>query len=172
MTRVVRSARTFVRGPKRRTIWIQFQPAITTMSATGGTLIFSLNATALALRPFTIVRTHLDLLYLSDQEAASESLAGVYGRTIVTDRASGAGIASVPTPLTNTDENWFAYQAVSNDFIRTAAGLDGNNGTHYTIDSKAMRKVGPNDDVIAVFEQQSATGAVIVANGRYLVKLH
>ena len=46
---------------KRQTTWFFLEIGATTMTATGGTIIASLNATALAMRPFTIVRSHYEL---------------------------------------------------------------------------------------------------------------
>ena len=69
--------RDFVRGAsaisqKRLTSWFQFTLQGATMTAPGGTILFSLNAAALALRPFTIVRTRLVVSLNSDQAAAVE----------------------------------------------------------------------------------------------------
>ena len=69
--------RSFVRGAaaisaKRQTSWFQFVGADVTMTVTGGTIIFSLNAAALALRPFTVIRSHFELQLQSDQAAAIE----------------------------------------------------------------------------------------------------
>ena len=60
-------------GSKRKTLWLEFQPVLATTDAAGeAVLVFSLNAAALALRPFTIVRTHFEVMVTSDQAAAVE----------------------------------------------------------------------------------------------------
>ena len=40
------------------------------------------------------------------------------------------------------------------------------------VDSKAMRKVGLDDDLAIVVQQRVAIGAIIAMEGRFLVKLH
>ena len=96
---------------RRETTWFQFVPVASTL-ATGGadTLVFSLNAAALALRPFTIVRTHFELALASDQAAAIEhQIAGV-GIAVVSDQAVGVGVTAVPNPITNMGSNlWLMH---------------------------------------------------------------
>ena len=82
--------RDFVRGAsaisqKRFTSWFEFQPISTTFTGSGGTIIASLNAAALALRPFTIVRSRFLLSVISDQITASENYVGALGMAIVSD---------------------------------------------------------------------------------------
>ena len=57
----------------RVTTWFEFKPVSVTMSAadTAG-VVFTLNVAALALRPFTIVRTRFMIDLRSDQAAAIE----------------------------------------------------------------------------------------------------
>ena len=51
-------------------------------------------------------------------------------------------------------------------------GFNESVGSAYDIDSKAMRKVGPNEDVALMIEEVNAFGAVVQTTGRMLVKLH
>ena len=53
-------------GPKRQTSWFQFQQNEATLTAVGGFIFYSLNAAALAFRPFTVVRSHFELMLRSD----------------------------------------------------------------------------------------------------------
>ena len=59
-------------GVRRQTLWLGLGMNSVTMTAAGGTLTHSLNAAALALRPFTIVRTIIAYQLQSDQAAAIE----------------------------------------------------------------------------------------------------
>ena len=68
-----------------------------------------LNAAALALRPFTVVRTRANLIIRSDQQAASELFEVAYGETVVSEQASAAGVVSVPTPVTEDASDWHVY---------------------------------------------------------------
>ena len=166
--------RRFVRGAPRSMQW--FGSGITsTVLASSATLLGSLNAAALAARSFTIVRTRLAVTFGSDQLAASEGSNGVFSMQVVSEAASAAGIASVPTPLTETDADYFVYKPVQFDMlVSTAVGFEEHrgDGSYHQIDSKAMRKVGSDDDVVLVLQQRVATGAIISVEGRFLVKLH
>ena len=42
----------------------------------------------------------------------------------------------------------------------------------FKVDSKAMRKVGLDDDVALVLQQRAAIGVILAVEGRFLVKLH
>jgi len=163
-------------GARRETLWFFTSIVRATLTANGGTLLTSLNAAALALRPFTIVRTHQTIHIKSDQVAASEVQIGAWAALVVSEAASAAGVASVPTPISEGDSDlFFAYQAMVNEFtLATAVGIDADAGTQYVLDSKAMRRVNGDQDVITVAEVDASTGdgMVITTFGRMLVKLH
>jgi len=163
------SARSMVRGPKRQSLWLQFQPSIVTLTATGGTLIASLNAAALALRPFTIVRTRFEVFVRSDQVAAVEDQFGGFGVAVVSEQASAAGIASIPTPITDLQSDYWLQHK-----LMLAAGSsvnDGRVGFGWSLDSKAMRKVNNNEDIVIVSEFAAAgDGFFLISGGRMLIK--
>ncbi len=83
-------------------MWIGNNPlsAAVGLAAASSVLIGTLNAAALLLRPFTIMRSRGFTFVDSDQNAASEAPFGVFGMIVVTDSATAAGIASIPTPTT------------------------------------------------------------------------
>jgi len=122
-----------------------------------------------------VMRTHLAIWYRSDQSAASEFTQAAFGMQVVTDSASGAGIASVPTPITDSDSDFFVYQPLHQEILfkdATGFGLEQGAGSAWIVDSKAMRKVGINDDIAMTLEVRSAVGSAIAIEGRMLVKLH
>ncbi len=145
-----------------------------TIAANTRILNLVLNASGLALRPFTVLRTRLELMWTSDQTTATEMPFGAMGFGVVSDVASGVGAAAVPDPITDADFDWLAYQGLLNQFtFLDATGVVGDAGHHYTVDSKAMRKVGQADDLIMVTSNADpAVGATISMVGRILVKLH
>ncbi len=67
--------RSLGRTPARReSIWIGFAPTETTITGgTGAVLTHVLNAAALALTPFTVVRIRGEMYVRSDQTANSEN---------------------------------------------------------------------------------------------------
>jgi len=131
-----------------------------------------LNAAALALRPFTIVRTRFDIYYSTDQVAASETPFGALGLIVASDKAVALGVTAIPQPFTNSDADFWVWQGVSHKFFFGDATGFSNVGQTYTVDSKAMRKVGNDEDIAVCFEQSAAVGAQVIVQGRMLVKLH
>ncbi len=157
----------------RQPLWLGADLAPTVIASGGKTLLTSLNAAALALRPFTIIRTRLLLHLDTDQGAASESPNGAYARMVVNDQAVGIGSTAIPGPLTNADAPWFVYEGMISNFVfASAVGADSHAGFWVTIDSKAMRKVGNNEDLVSVVELNPTFGGIINVIGRTLVKLH
>ena len=162
-----------VRSAPRTSIWIGAGISAVTTTAMA-TLIASLNAAALALRPFTIVRTRMKIHYVSDQNAASEATQAAFGIQVVTEVAATAGAGSVPTPITEPDADYFVYEPLFSDFdFIDATGFQQNANTNTTtVDSKAMRKVDVDDDVVFTLEQRNVLGTIISLEGRMLIKLH
>ena len=163
------------RGQRRLTSWFDIPAQLNVLSAVGGTIFTSLSGVEAALRPFTIERVHLELLIFSDQVAADEIQIGAVGMCVVSDQAAGAGVGSVPTPVTDDDSDlWFLHQYVMNSFLFVSAvGVDGQEGTRYSIDSKAKRKVTDSEDVLLIGEVSGAgDGITLVTAGRMLLKNH
>ena len=168
-----RAARTqFVRPAAKTKMWVGANVGRTVLIASSDQLIGVSNAALLLLRPFTVLRTHQHLMYSSDQLAASEAPFGSYGITIVNQKATAIGITAVPAPGTEIDENWFAYQTMALNFDFGDATGFGANGLSIMLDSKSMRKVGPQDDIAMVTSQVAAVGAAFVVQGRMLIQLH
>ena len=154
-------------------VWFGSRLSATSAAGAGSTLLSQLNAIALALRPFTIIRTRLVIHVESDQAAVSELLQGVYGRIVVEEEAATAGVASVPKPLAESDAPWLVYQPLINSFLfLSSIGVQEPTGTNIVIDSKAMWKVGLSETLISVIELSGAFGAIVAVEGRTLVKLH
>jgi len=160
--------------PQRRTsVWIGLNLTTTVIPAGSGVLVGVLNAAALLLRPFTVVRTRLEIMWESDQIATSETPRGAAGLMVVSDTASGLGITAIPIPVTDVSTDWLMWQGLIVKFLdATTVGFHPNAGHHYTVDSKAMRKVGQEEDLVYVLENPSAFGAQVTTAGRILVKLH
>jgi len=177
MPRIARGSRfpsAVSRGARRESEWFSVPFSSTTMTALGGTLISSLNAAALALRPFTVVRTRLELFVVSDQEGASEVYNGALGMAVVSDQAAAIGVTAIPTPVTDlASDLWFVHQPFFGSIVVITAIGAINEGWPYTVDSKAMRKVNGDQDVVIVGEVSGiSSGATLQMAGRMLVKLH
>ncbi len=173
--RIARRSGLVLRGGRNRrsTLWFAFQPSRTTLvAASTANLIVSLNVAALALRPFTVVRSR-GIAYLeTDQVAASEFQDVAYGHIVVSDEAVAAGVAAVPTPSAQPASDWHVYVRLMNDFV-LLGGVSSARGRFLEWDSKAMRKVDLGGDLI--FEVETgfgSNGAIINEHSRVLVKLH
>jgi len=154
----------------RKSLWLALQPAAVTLASGASNLVFSLNAAALDLRPFTIVRTRLELMVISDQAAAVEQQIGALGVAVVSDQAVGVGITAVPTPITDIGSSlWFAHALALGQASQTVD--NSNPPTRISIDSKAMRKVEVGSDMIVTLELSAiGAGAQFFVGGRILVK--
>jgi len=143
-------------------------------SANSAVLFNGFSAGALALRPFTIVRTHLSHFVRSDQAAAGESYQSAIGFAVVSDQALAIGVTAVPTPFTDLGSDlWFLWHGISGRFeFKSAVGIH-QTGELIEVDSKAMRKVEDGQDLAAVIENSSLSGGTnTVKYGRLLIKLH
>ena len=165
--------RNFVRGAvairkSRENIWFEFAPVDTTV-ASGSAIIFSLNAVALALRPFTIVRTRVALALKSDQSAAIEVQAAGFGIAVVSDQAVAVGISAVPTPISELGSSlWLMHSLIYGDESDLTDRTRPQ--TNQTLDSKAMRKVEVGQDLIWVVEKATPSqGLILTAGGRMLI---
>ena len=161
------------RGARREISWLDLPFTSTGFVADSAAIMLSLTAFEKARRPFTIVRTYLEILFLSDQIAASESQLAALGICVISDQAEAIGITAVPTPLTDlASDYWLLHQVLVGDFtFVSAVGVDAQAGRRYTIDSKAMRKVSDDQDVVVVGEADAISeGCVITLAGRLLIK--
>ncbi len=143
-------------------------------SASTALAVFSLNAAALALRPFTVVRTRGILFGRSDQTAASENWGGAMGIAVVSDQASAVGITALPTPVTDFGSDlWFMLLQQQGRFdLKSAVGVL-ESGRTVDIESKAMRKVDVGQDIVVVIETTSFNLSWSTSLGfRMLIKLH
>jgi len=156
----------------RKSLWLEFQPAETTIAGVGQTLVFSLNAAALALEPFTIIRTHFSVMVRSDQSAAVERQMGGFGIAVVSDQAVGVGITAVPHPVSDLGSSlWFLNQLL---FSEANTVTDRTTPVrNYQLDSRAMRKVEVGSDIVVVVENISlggSGGSIFTLGGRILIK--
>jgi hypothetical protein len=145
---------------------------VQTITSNSAILLNVFGAEQLAFRPFTILRTRLDINFRSDQFANTESPTGAYGEIIVKEDATAIGITAVPTPLSSPEADWYIYQGMTAPFVFSTAAAFNEMGVRYMIDSKAMRKVTIVDDLAAVFEMRNVGGGFINIEGRQLIQLH
>ncbi len=160
---------------RRETIWIGNIFQQRDLAAGTPVIDASLNAAALLLRPFTVVRARGFVHVASDQVAATEEQMGAYGAAVVSDEAVAVGVTAVPTPVNEAASDlWFMYQPFANQFTFVSSiGFDGTAGQNFDIDSRAMRKVEDGQDIVFVLEASAAGNAArVLTSVRLLAKLH
>ncbi len=155
-------------GPKRRTQWIG--PAIQSYVsvATGGaTLVASFPIT----EQLTIVRVRGQMSIRPASVSADVDISGAMGIGIVSDEALAAGVVSIPEPFTDADwSGWLMWRAFTYHFeFGDGTGVNFPNWT-LELDSKAMRRVGPNESLVVIAESESGAYQLSVPL-RVLVKL-
>ena len=160
-------------APRRQTVWGTFTSGDDkiTIPAVSAVLVSQFNAAALALRPFTIIRVRGVILVCNDQVAASEEPQMIVTAGVFSDTAVALGITALPDAVSSPDGNWYLYEDVPFGFLND---VDGNiSWRSYVFDSKAMRKVGTDEDsAVVVSNRSAADGGQIIMSGRILLKLH
>ena len=174
---MARRHRSFVRPAPRTKIWIGSGVGRSTIVASSKTFVSSLSAGALLLRPFTVLRTRMLISLFSDQEAADEGAFGSYGKIVVTEQAASVGVTAIPDPGSTTgdpDSDWFVHQTAWNalQIIGAISAAIVSSPSNWTVDSKAMRKVGPDDDIVSMYKDESGVGSFLTTQGRMLIQLH
>ena len=154
-------------GARRLTQWVgPPEQGFIAVATTGATLISNLPVE----EPFTIVRNR-GAVAISIVTAADLDVVGAFGIGIVSAEAFAAGIGSVPTPYSDGDwGGWMVWRsfALRWDFSDATGARFAQ--IEIEVDSKAMRKVSPNEVIVLVAESQ--TGAFSMADGlRQLIKL-
>ena len=120
-----------------------------------------------------MVRTHLTVGIRSDQLLATEDQIGAIGLCIVSDQALAIGVTAVPTPITDMESDlWFLHKVLINSmFFSTAASFQSPGSIVYEIDSKAMRKVNDDEQIVIVQEASGVSqGQVVSVGGRLMIK--
>ncbi len=156
-------------------MWVGKDLTTNNVNTSNVVMIRSANAALLALRPFTVVRSHVFLSLQSDQVIATEDQQVAFGGCVVSDQAVAIGVTAVPTPLTDLGSDlWYMWKMLQNSFaLLSAIGVATNFNKTWEIDSKAMRKVEDGQDIIDVFEVASTSdGLSLTSVGRMLLKLH
>ena len=96
---------------------------------------------------------------------------------IVTADAFAIGITAVPVPLSDKEWEGWLYHRIFDLHTVTATIADGVNAyaiaQRFEVDSKAMRKVGVNEVLFAVFEvvESNASQIDVFFDTRMLLKL-
>ena len=133
---------------KRRTHWVGVNAAAS-ISSTSSLLMANLG---IGHEGETIVRVRgLLTAGINSASAVGDGFSGALGIGIVTAAAAAAGVASVPTPLTEVGwDGWMLHQFFG-AFRTLGAGGNGE-FDRVVLESKAMRKATEDDSLVFVLE--------------------
>ncbi len=160
------------RAERRKTVWIGTADQGAIAIATNTSVVISSFAPdALSILKATVVRTRGILLVQPQVFTSDLNWNGAFGLGIVSDEALAAGTGSIPRPFDDDDwAGWLVHGYYSGFNLGSSADPGLVIDTVTTIDSKAMRKVGPNESLVWMAESQ--VGAVSVTlNARVLMML-
>ena len=111
----------------------------------------------------TIRRTRGVLNVTSDQATVMENQVGALGAIVVNDVAIAAGVASLPGPLTDQDDDgwllWVPVNQLSGSTI--SSSTTGAAPAPWPFDSKAMRKVEEGFSLAFIYESFTPGGAFV-----------
>ena len=172
-------------GSRRKSAWgLGPQEPAQQITATGS-ILWANGVVLVASDAATIVRIRGHaLLYLDAATAGGDGFVGALGIGVVTSAAFVAGVASVPTPITESDwEGWmwhqfFQLRAGGTIDASVAGDVDQVNSTsaamQIDIDTKAMRKINSDETLMGVIEVTEIGTAQMqfVADTRDLLLLH
>ena len=134
-------------------------------------LISSFDAEAGGAPRPTMVRNRGAVVHRPTALAADIEYSGAFGVGVVSAQAFAIGITALPGPWSDADwSGWMVWRSFAGAFDVTSDISRILLHTVLEVDSKAMRKIGPNDIVVTMAE--SATGGFDIFDGvRQLLKL-
>ncbi len=158
---------------RRETVWIGGQMGENAIATSGVAQLTSLNTAALALRPFTVVRTRGVFYVETDQVAAGEHQWGAYGFCVVSEQADAIGVTAIPTPITDQSSDlWYVYE-IFQEGQKAFSVASAIQVVGHQFDSKAMRKVEDGEQIITAVEADANSDGFTFSSGhRTLLKLH
>ena len=145
--------------------WAGLSTASFTAVAGSGGKVLLVSFVTIAGIDETILRNVGTLAVKSDQDVADEVQIGAMGLIRVTDTAFAAGVASVPGPITDIeDDGWMVYVPIVQSFqFVSGVGVSNNQATQYHFDSKAKRIIQKGVRVAVVLESTSNSDGFSVA---------
>jgi len=162
---------------RRKTTWIASADVASTTTLLAGAAVLDQalsGAQISALGPATVVRTRGIIDVGTDQAAGTEHPFGAFGVAVVSEQARAAGVASIPTPITDEGSDlWFVHQFFFAGFFFLSSVGAGQDHVQYSFDSKGQRKLEGDDSQAIVFavENASTVGLIYTLKFRMLLML-
>ena len=149
------NSRGFRQAPRRRRSWT-LGPGRDTPQTTVSASVASIISDFIAVGASgtTLARLRGDFrAQIITASSSMDGFSGAFGIGVATNAAITAGAASVPTPVTEQDWNgWLYWRAFNLKSVETTVVGRFGSVLQWQVDTKAMRKLDPDDGVYAVFE--------------------
>ena len=116
---------------------------------------------------YTHIRLRGELLFVAVPNAAADHDIAAIGAIVVQEQAIAAGGVSLPGPIADPEADWLWHQYVP---LRSAAATAANDEAiglfaRVTVDSKAMRKIKKDQELVLVVESSTGEFASITVQG-------
>ncbi len=119
----------------------------------------------------TLVRTRGYVSIIPAAFSADVNITGAVGVGVVTAEAFAAGVASIPEPFSDGDwGGWLLWRSFAYHFELGSVASFESTPFHFELDSKAMRKISPNEVIVTIAESQAGAYDINMSQ-RSLVKL-
>ena len=163
---------------RRKTSWSAGPQQIPTNLSAAGATLWALGSQALE-DGLTAVRIRGEgsLLQVTTTTVLDGFANVGLGICNVSENAFNAGVASVPTPLTDIGWDGWMWHMLLSEFVgmsTTETGQAGSEYVRFPIETKAMRKTRASDVLVGVVELGTEVGAAVLrfqATSRVLDKL-
>ena len=166
------------RSQRRKTAWVPGPGSTDALPISSSVASFVGGGVVAGVEALTVVRTRGELLItLVNATTVLDGFRGAFGIGVVSLPAFTAGIASVPTPIAEQDdENWLYHRYFTVFAGSGPSETFGNAGSpvlRVEVDSKGMRKFGTDRVIYAAVEVVEVGTAILDVsfNSRMLVKL-
>jgi len=149
------------RAPRRKTVWVGAADAAPVAVANNtSVLISSFSPDDLGILAATVVRTRGRVLVRPTAFGADQSFDGAYGLGVVSDEAFVAGAASIPRPFDDDDWTGWMVHGYWSEHLEFQGAQSEMIVESRPIDSKAMRKIRPNETLVWVAESRAGNVTV------------
>ena len=161
------------RAPRRKTVWIGTATASAVTVGAGASVVHSsFVPSALSMLAPTVVRVRGDLLVHPVAFGVDANWSGAYGLCLVSDEALAIGETAIPRAFDDDDwSGWLVHGYFTGHLEFQSSTSELVMPQVQVIDSKSMRKVGVNESLVWMFENNSSVSVRASLQARVLVKL-
>jgi len=142
-------------------VWTSAQAKISALAA-GSSAVNVIGVSAIN-RPVTIMRTrgHVDV-FIDGAQAPGGSMTATWGLIVVPE---GSGSTVQYNPVADDNADWFGYGQASlayEEMVTDVIAVQEMLAIRFPVDIKAMRRLGPAEEVQFVMENTTQTSAVAI----------